>query len=275
MHANAITVRKMDFRFGDSDAMDPVVVPGDPDGSFRMIGLSLLLPYLEPYLIRTMKVARKQIDDPALLDDLERFCAQEGHHFQMHMRFNEALGRERYPELAALEKKLSDDYQRFSKTKSLRWNLAYAEGFEALTTASALYSFRHGGLGEASDSPVAELFAWHMVEEFEHRTVAFDVYDRVVGGYFYRLAVGLYAQWHFLRFVGRVVRVLEAATADRPADPAQLAQLRREQRRKGLRYGLPLVLRTYLPGYSPHRIAFTPEMQRIADRYSEAALHTS
>ena len=28
----------------------------------------------------------------------------------------------------------------------------------------------------------------------EHRTVAFDVYDHVCGGYLYRLAVGLFAQ---------------------------------------------------------------------------------
>ena len=54
---NAITVRKMDFEF---DQMDPVFIEGDPDRSFGMIGLSLLLPYLEPYLIRTMKVARSR-----------------------------------------------------------------------------------------------------------------------------------------------------------------------------------------------------------------------
>ena len=58
--------------------IDPVVVAGDPEQSYMMIGLSLLLPYLEPYLIRTMKEAKKQISDPELIDDLERFSAQEG-----------------------------------------------------------------------------------------------------------------------------------------------------------------------------------------------------
>jgi hypothetical protein len=271
---NAITVRKMDFRF---EEIDPVFIEGNPDRSFGLIGLSLLLPYLEPYLIRTMKVAKKQIDDPKLVDELERFCAQEGHHFQMHMRFNEALRRERFPELEKLEADLSADYQRFSKTKSLRFNLAYAEGFEALTTASALFSFMHAGMGQEDDSAVADLFAWHMVEEFEHRTVAFDVFDRVVGGYFYRLFVGLYGQWHFLRFVGRVVRVLREATAEQFADADAQAlhkQNRREQGRLVLRHLLPMVLRTYLPRYTPHRIEFTPEMKHIADRYSAVALET-
>lgn len=44
-----IVVRQMDFDFPRD--IDPVVVTGDPEQSYLMIGLSLLLPYLEPYLI--------------------------------------------------------------------------------------------------------------------------------------------------------------------------------------------------------------------------------
>jgi predicted metal-dependent hydrolase len=261
----------MDFEFPED--MDPVFMDGDPARSFSVIGLSLLLPYLEPYLIRTMKVAKKRITDAQLIDDLERFSAQEGQHYRMHIKFNKALSRQGYPKLEELEKELSDDYLRFSNTKSLRFNLAYAEGFEALTTAAALFSFQHEQLGDP-DSPVTDLFAWHTVEEFEHRTVAFDIYDEVCGGYFYRLFAGLYAQFHFLRFVRRVTRYMLEIRPEEPATPEQKRK-RRAQSWRTLRYGLPLVLRTYLPWYTPHRIEFTDEMRRVAAKYTEMAISTS
>ena len=104
MTETPIVVRQMDFDFPPD--IDPVVVEGDPEESYRLIGLSLLLPYLEPYLIRTMKEAKKQVRDPALVDDLERFSAQEGQHYRQHMRLNDAIRLQGFPRLAELEKEL-------------------------------------------------------------------------------------------------------------------------------------------------------------------------
>ncbi len=266
-----ITVRRMGFEFPDE--IDPVFIPGEPEESFGIIGLSLLLPYLEPYLIRTMKVAKQHIGDADLLEDLERFSAQEGQHYREHMRFNAALGREKFPGLAALEAELAEDYQRFTRTRSLRFNLAYAEGFEALTTAVARFAFEERGLGEM-DSPVADLIAWHTIEELEHRTVAFDVYNHVCGGYLYRLVFGLFAQWHLTRFVRRVTRYMLETDPEAVRRAGASAERRAGQRmrtRLALRKLLPNVLRTYLPWYTPHRIEWTPEMGRVARRYTARA----
>ncbi len=41
-----ITVRKMSFDFPDE--LDPIVIAGKPEASYNILGLSLLLPYLEP-----------------------------------------------------------------------------------------------------------------------------------------------------------------------------------------------------------------------------------
>lgn len=102
MSRQPIVVRQMDFDFPAD--IDPVVVEGDPEQSYGMIGLSLLLPYLEPYLIRTMKEAKKQVSDPELIDDLERFSAQEGQHYRQHMLFNDAIRLQGFPNLVELEK---------------------------------------------------------------------------------------------------------------------------------------------------------------------------
>ena len=73
-----------------------------------------------------MKAAKKHISDPQLQDDLKRFNAQEGQHYRAHMKFNKAIRLAGFPRLEELERELEDDYQRFSKTKLLRFNLAYA-----------------------------------------------------------------------------------------------------------------------------------------------------
>jgi predicted metal-dependent hydrolase len=269
-----ITVRHMDLPFPDD--LTPLVLPGRPEESYLFVGLSLLLPYLEPYLIRTMKIARKQIDDPVLVEALERFNAQEGQHFRQHHRFNEVVRRSGFPGLAPLEAQLSDDYRRFSETKSLRFNLAYAEGFEALTTATARWSFEEGVL-DSLHPAARDLFSWHLVEEFEHREVAFDVYDHVCGGYLYRLAVGTFAQWHMSRFIARAAAyMLGADPGAREAnggDAGRRARTR-DSLRRAARGLLPKVLATYTPWYTPHRIDMPEAVAALGRRYSKLATRT-
>ncbi len=82
--------------------LDPATLFGDPERSYIIVGVSMLLPYLEPYLIRTMKEAKKHVTDPQMVSDMERFSAQEGQHFKEHMRFNEVI-RKSFPGLTTLE----------------------------------------------------------------------------------------------------------------------------------------------------------------------------
>jgi len=270
-----ITIRHMPFEFPAE--IDPMVIPGRPEESYGIVGLSLLLPYLEPYLIRTMKEARKQIDDPDLRADLEAFNAQEGQHYRQHMKFNDAIRGFGFPGLAELEAELDADYRRFSEKRSLRFNLAYAEGFEALTTASAHALFERG-LHPDMDPSMRDLLEWHLIEELEHRTVAFDVYEHVCGSYLYRTAVGLRAQWHMGRWISW------AAACMLEADPrvetecggeAGRKARAREDRAVFKQYLWPRIRRLHLPGYTPHDIEMTPEMQALADRYSSRAVRTS
>ncbi len=270
-----ITVRQMDFTFPED--IDPVCVEGEPEESYGSIGFSLLLPYLEPYLIRTMKEAKKRVSDPELLADLQKFSALEGQHYRQHRRFNDVIRAKGFDRLKEFEDELDADYRRFTSTKSLRFNLAYAEGFEAFTTASARVSFEQG-VGAGMHPAVRDLFAWHLVEEFEHRTVAFDVYDHVCGGYFYRLFVGLFAQWHLLHFTFRVATYMLNADAEALTKYGGRVG-RRARLRKQLamlaRHLLPKVLWTYSPWYTPHKIELPKGMKALARHYSERAVSTS
>lgn len=56
-----LTVRRVPLKFPAD--LDPIIVPGCPEELFVDIGLSLLLPYMEPYLVRSMRAAKQSITD--------------------------------------------------------------------------------------------------------------------------------------------------------------------------------------------------------------------
>ena len=272
---DSITVRQMPFEFPDE--IDPVFIDDDHKQSFAFIAGSLLLPHLEPYLIRSMKAAEKHVTDPDVLEGLKKFASQEGQHYQMHKKFNATIRRSGFPGLEALEKELSDDYKRFTRNKSLRFNLAYAEGFEALTMNAVKHMMEPNGFGD--DLPVyMQMVEWHFVEELEHRTVAFDVYDHVCGGYFYRLLVGAWAQWHFTSWIRRASKYMMKANpqpkrgAEDVAKDAKAVPMIRSASVGNL---LPGLLRIYLPNYTPHDVEISPGIQVLADKYTKMAIKTS
>ncbi len=163
-----IQVRKVNFEFPDD--VELYAIPSMPRVSLFIAAFSLTMPYLEPYLIRMMLEARDSVDDENLLEDMQRFCQQEGNHYRNHARINEII-RAKFNDkttndLVRIERELKADYEKFLKQESLAFNLAYAEGFEAMTCAAAM-------AGASNKSPVKisrgwdELMDWHGLEEIE------------------------------------------------------------------------------------------------------------
>jgi len=259
-----ITVRKIRFTFDD-----PIEFAAMSDEELGrvlpLLGLSMTMPYLEPYLIRTMKVALKQITDETLAEDARRFSQQEGHHYRNHMLLNDQVRHQFEPatadELRAIEANLESDYQQFTKERSLRFNLGYAEGFEAMTCAIALASAEHRSFGNGAMVPGGEIWAWHMAEEIEHRTVAFDVYDHLVGRYGYRILRGTWAQWHYVSYIMRFARCMAAGLG------REMQRTRSAESRTVLRN----YLRTWSPWYDPAKIAMPPGVAELLAHYSEVA----
>ncbi|PCJ51526.1 MAG: hypothetical protein COA70_14070, partial [Planctomycetota bacterium] len=87
-----MTVRRVPFSYAEGASAG--AAPGhwnhnSPEFSQIVNSASLAMPYLEPYLIRSMREARKQITDPALQKDLDLYVAQEAMHFRQHRKFND------------------------------------------------------------------------------------------------------------------------------------------------------------------------------------------
>lgn len=266
-----IPVRRIPFEFPDD--VDLVFVKDDPATSFVFLGAWFMLPYLEPYLIRTMQAAMGKVRNPELQEAMTRFCLQEGQHFRQHAKAN-AMIRARgpaYAKIAEIEKQLEAEFQRFSETKPLRFNLAYAEGFEAMTSAIAPVQIELGMF--EGDNPLAQLALWHVMEEVEHRCVAYEAYDAAGAGYLYKLVVGVWAQFHYLGWGARLAKALHEADPEvfqRYNAPEMLARQKAFKARywKLIR---PRWLAIYMPWYSPRRIALPRNFNEVRSRFSAIA----
>lgn len=189
-----IEIRKIPFEF--SDAINPCWNPAMPEWSHMVNGASLSMPYLEPFLIKNLREAQDFITDEDLLADLRGFIGQEAQHYTNHRRYNEMLKSNGYPELAAVEESMAEGYAQLSK-RSLAWRLAYSAGFETMTMGLTewLISNRDELFGDA-DPVVTSLILWHMVEETEHKSVAFDVFQAVSGSFLLRALGLVYGSLH-------------------------------------------------------------------------------
>lgn len=269
---DSITVRRPNFTFPDD--MELVFIPDDPQNSFYFLAAWMTLPYLEPYLVRTIKAAAEQVTDPALAEEMRLFCTQEGVHYKEHAKANRVIRRAhpQFARLAELEQQLKAEYARFTETKSLRWNLAYAEAFEAITTASARSQFEMRFF-EPMAAPLGELFAWHIMEELEHRTVAFEALEAVAPGYWYRVTVGTRCLMHYMRWTFRMYKAMAEAAPEVLGQPIEKAAKKRRDkiRSEFLRRTFPRWLRIYLPSYHPRKLDLPANFYEVQARYDQFA----
>jgi hypothetical protein len=191
------TVRKIQFAYPD----DLVAHwnPARPEWSQVANASSLLMPYLEPFLIDAIREAIPHLADPALRAEAKAYLGQEAHHYKQHRRFNELLLARGYERLRDYEATLEADYTAL-RGRPLAIRLAYAAGFETMALAIGHMLVRHRRFFfEHADPAVSSLILWHFVEEVEHKRAAFDVCQALVGSYRERLYGLVYAIWHTLR----------------------------------------------------------------------------
>jgi hypothetical protein len=214
---------------------------------------STSLPYVETYLNRVMARATQRIADPGLKADIALFCAQEGNHYRQHRIFNRAL-EARYPGLRELGERLGRDYEGMLARLPLTANAAYCEGFESLGIIHAEFFFEQvDDLLAGADARLVRLWKWHLAEEFEHRSVCYDVYRALGGGYFGRIRGFLWALRHLGRYgkgVADHLLSVDRQAMDAARRAASLA-LEKRYRARFLRFAWPRLLHVLSPRYDP------------------------
>ena len=224
-----------------------------------------------------MREALEHCTDSEVAQEVRQFIGQEAQHYRQHAVLNDII-RSISPEmegLRAIEDQLEADYQRFTRTRSLKFNLAYAEGFEAATFAGGRANFRNrvfDRLETIQNSDLLRLFIWHALEEVEHSTVTFNIYDHLYGDYFYRLVAGTYGQYHFFKYVflfskfiaQNAPQALERGRALWP-DKNLLGDWKEQLSLLGA------ISKVYLPGYNPANIELPDNVAQYSKDYASAA----
>ncbi len=269
-------IRKMDFHF--SDDIDLCFFRNDPVLSYGSHAYWMTMPYLEPYLMRSVRAALKDVDDPRLQEQMSRFCSQEGQHYQQHAKVNDIL-RRRNPAfigLAHIEAELEADYKRFSAEEDHAFNLAYAEAFECMTMAMSCTQMEMR-VHDHMTAPIRDLFLWHITEEMEHRTVAFDAYQALGKGYLYRVRVGRWAQRHYLGYVHRFHQYFLEADAQRieQLTTPGMMESRNAFAKAFSRRNTPKLLATFMPWYDPAKVRLPAEFEATRAHYSDLAVSIS
>ncbi|HBX79080.1 MAG TPA: metal-dependent hydrolase [Acidimicrobiaceae bacterium] len=183
---------------------------GDLIMSHIVASMSSLFPDGEEFFVRSVRHYRKEITDPILAEQVKGFIGQEAIHAREHRILNEKLAELGFKTrlVAKLGKRSLD------RLVVPEVNLAITCAFEHFTATLAGLLLSDPEAQQAiGDEPVRNFMLWHALEEFEHRSVAFDVYQAIGGRESLRVAVMRKIRKAFI--VGTVTRVVLGLLVDR------------------------------------------------------------
>ena len=162
--------------------------------------LSMQFPKGEHAFIESVRAYREQIEGEDLKKQVRAFIGQEGVHSREHQNYNDALI-QRYGKQAIdeIEERFSK-HMDFVKTLPRSRRLAGTCGAEHYTAAMAHMLLSNEDCLKGVGAKMREIWAWHAVEEIEHKSVAFDVYQQQVGDERIRRIVYLFVTWNFAKF---------------------------------------------------------------------------
>jgi predicted metal-dependent hydrolase len=172
-----IVVRRLDAEF-------PFSIPrhwfdDNPLLTAMMVSLSVSFPAGERFFIDSVRAFQDQIRDPDLLAQVRAFIGQEANHTREHMAMNRFFETKGYPALA-MEDWVKKRVARIQATHTPEENLARTAALEHFTAIMAKSFMDHPEFFDRMHPVMARVWAWHAIEEVEHKSVAFDVFRETV-----------------------------------------------------------------------------------------------
>ncbi|MGW3013975.1 metal-dependent hydrolase [Streptomyces sp. NPDC001219] len=168
-------------------------IPGDPFSTHTINVLHLLLPAGERWFVHVYQQVLPDIRDPRLREDVIGFIGQEAMHSQAHdgvLPHLREQGLDPTPYTAQVdwlfEKLLGD--RTLPPGRPRRWwlleRVALIAAIEHYTAFLGDWVLNARALdAKGADPAMLDLLRWHGAEEVEHRSVAFDLFVHLDGGY--------------------------------------------------------------------------------------------
>lgn len=223
-----VRTRRIDFDYSN-EVLPRHYVGGDLVMSHVVTVLSAMFPEGEDFFVRSVRNYRDQITDPELKRQVAGFIGQEAMHGREHRAFNDRLGTLGYP-TRAIDRSIAWTFKVGERMLPKNRQLAITAALEhyTATLAEVLLSDARAQEMLGADE-VRSLFLWHALEESEHKSVAFDVFQHVSGDHRIRTWVmnattvgfaAMVVQWTAISLL------LDPATYERRRLRASLGRLR-------------------------------------------------
>lgn len=192
-----ISVRRPTIDY-DAPALPKYFVADDPVRSHIAAMLSSVFPEGEDFFVRSVRNYRTKIDDPELKKQVSGFIGQEALHGREHRDFNDALQELGYP-THLVDRNVKRGLALLNKVAPMRTQLAVTAALEHYTATLAEVILRdEQARDEFTSDQARDLFTWHAMEESEHKSVAFDVFQDVCGKHYVRVGVMMAVHVEFL-----------------------------------------------------------------------------
>ena len=180
-----IPIRHLNFNF-KKEELDDKFYFQTVFGSAYWEALSIFLTYGEDLVIETARHHRDDITDPVLKQRLTSLIGQEAIHSKLHNEWNDILAENHFP--VKLYRFLAQNvfdhtFLKFPQPLKLSM-MAAIEHFTAVIAEHMMRnedSFHH-----TKDDKTIALWMWHMLEESEHKDIAYDTYQLLSGKYMLR-----------------------------------------------------------------------------------------
>ena len=177
-----VPVRHMNFAFDPAVADDRFYMKAELASAY-FEALSIFLTFGEDLVIETARHHRQFLTDPELKRRVTVLIGQEAIHSRVHNEWNDVLAQHRFPVplFRFLAGKVFDHtFLRFPQPLKL----SMMAGIEHFTAVLAEFMMKHeANFFHSDDERQRALWMWHMLEESEHKDIAYDVYQSLNGSY--------------------------------------------------------------------------------------------
>ena len=182
-----IPIRHFNFKFSP-DELDVKFFMQKEWATAYFAALSIFLTYGEELVIETARHHRDQIQDPVLKQRLTSLIGQEAIHSKVHEEYNETMIPNNLP--VQLYRFLAEQVFNHTFLKFPQpLKLSMMAGIEHFTAVFAQYAMTHQDIFNHSlDEKTRALWLWHMLEESEHKDIAYDTYQVLSANYPLRIS---------------------------------------------------------------------------------------
>lgn len=165
--------------------LDPSIInnwhhTGGPIFTAFLNTFSVVLPVGERFFINSVRAYRDEVHDPDLKKAVTAFIGQEAMHGREHETYNDAFFKTA-PIAPKFENFVEKLLARVTKNSPKSFGLSATIALEHFTALLADGVLSEPLLTEGADPHYSDLWRWHALEETEHKAVAYDVWEVVMG----------------------------------------------------------------------------------------------